>query len=1243
MKPRRSKHRWEDEDHIDDDEPRERRPRSTKHAKRSPGKRRNLLVFLLLAAIVVGLLPMIVAKTSLRNAVLTAAVPTDKLHIVAGSASLGWFSAPSLAQVTVRDAAGDTLFTAESIRIDRTPASLVFNSRDLGIIEILRPAIHVKLRDDGSNVEDALRRAFSDVAADSNQSTPTDSSAPPVEVALQVVEGTVFVEDTTSGGRWRVQTLNLQYDTHGTIGGLGRGQLSGEIEDVAADGAVLAKAGQFALASQPADGNKYQLKLQADAVSLALATPWLNRLVSGMELGGTLSGEGTAIWTPNATAFPSDLTTSGSLSIDRFDAATPTLAGDRIRLARVDLPWRLAAQPGGMAIEDLQLLSDVGQLGVRGTIDSTALANSLSNDRQAVDVLAGHDVELRGSLDLVRLAAMLPHALRIREGTTINSGSIKLAARSQPDDGGQLLTGSLQSTQLAATASGRVVRWDQPINANFALRRKKGILRLDTLKCASDFLQIEASGTPQQLHAAAQFDLNRLAEQLGQFIDVRAVTLAGTGAAQLDWQQSAPDKFTATAAGQLQQLHLALGDGSEWSEPQLAVHATAAGALDSDTLQPNRVETAQIALQGNGDALAAQLTEVVILTDQMAIWPFQVRATGQLAHWLTRVRPWFAPDPWHVDGRCEVTATIRIAGETIDVTSGKFVAADLRANGPGWNINEPQAELTGDARWNGATGELAANRAQFVTSAVAFLAQDVRYRTPQQNSAPLSVGQVTGMAAFRTDLARLATWRAAAQQPPTYRPGGELTGNARFQREADRLSGEITVNGQNLTLAQWNSAQQGTTPGSTVGSAGYKTIWQEPQLAMRSLVAYESASDRVSVDQFQIQSNTLAAAATGHLDKLSTAADIQVNGTLNYDLAQITPLLAPYLGTGIQLSGREQAQFVVAGQLGASGGTPAQYTGAIVNDPYRAGGSTPGSSLQESGRLRHWSRRLEGRLEVPWAGANVYGLPISAGRLAAALDDGMIRVEPLNLDVGEGQLTAAPIVRLDPQPSELTLSRGPLITHVRISTEVSDAMLKYVAPVLAGATRSEGQFSLALEGARVPLGEPKRADSAGQLTVHSVRVAPGPMAQHWVGLAQQIEALVKRRNPGGQTNPSQVTLLSIRDQQVNFRVADGRVHHQNMEFQVGDVTLRSQGSVGFDETVALTLSVPVQDDWIAKEPLLAGFKGQALQIPIGGTLMRPQMDQRAIASITQQLLQGAAQQAIGGELNKALDKLFKPR
>ena len=168
-----------------------------------------------------------------------------------------------------------------------------------------------------------------------------------------------------------------------------------------------------------------------------------------------------------------------------------------------------------------------------------------------------------------------------------------------------------------------------------------------------------------------------------------------------------------------------------------------------------------------------------------------------------------------------------------------------------------------------------------------------------------------------------------------------------------------------------------------------------------------------------------------------------------------------------------------------------------------------------------------------------------------------------------------------------------MLTNVKISPEVSEAMLKYIAPVLAGATQSEGQFSLQLDGARVPLLDTKKTDASGQLTVHSVRVVPGPMAKQWVDLGQQIQSLVKRTDAAAADPSRQVTLLTVQDQQVNFSVADGRVYHQGMEFQIGDLTCHSDGSVGLDETVAITLRMAIPDKWVEGQPLLVGFQGAA--------------------------------------------------
>jgi hypothetical protein len=1198
-------------------------------------------MLLALTAAVLALLPFLVAKTPLRDALFTAALPSDQIRVSIGDASLSWFSGPVLTNVEIRDAAGELLLAAERIMLDRAPGSLLLNWRDLGNIEIVRPTMHLAIRPDGSNWEDIAKQLLADLSANHSAEAEPTTTTKSVAFAVRVVEGTILAEDLARSRKWRVEQVDLQYDARAAKSGIGSGTLAAQIVEVVAPGATPPPPGRIAASLDMDGAGRHQLIWQTENITLALAEPWLRRAIVASEMNGMLSGQGTATWIAGGAAPASDITTFGSLSIDRLDASAPILNGDRFRLQRIEVPWRLASQGDRVRIEDLQLRSEIGNLAARGTLDTVALSRSPTLVGGLTNSAAGHDVELRGSIDLARLATMLPHALHIRTDTTITSGTVEIAGRCQPAaaGSGQSITGSCTTAQLAASNGGRPIRWERPVHANFTLHRQNGAARLDALTCNSDFLQIAANGTPQQFSATASFDLNRLSQQLGQFVDLSNVNLTGTGEARLSWTQAGNDGFAAQANGSLSQLQIAFADGAVWAEPQLQVDGTATGGLDPTSRRPNRVDTAQLKLVAQGDELDARLAGTVDIAGGAPSWPISLKATGGIARWLTRARPWLEPGDWQIDGTSDFAANVSISGTMFEARDTKLMVTDLVATAPGWNIHEPRVELAGDLRWNAAARELTSTNAQAVTSTMSLAVKDVRYRGNDAavvgNAAQLpGVTALVGVAAFRADLARLASWRASTESQREFLPQGAFSGNIRFAQQNGQITGELTARGERLALLQRSrarrdsaarGAQQGATP-------PYETVWQEPELSILGVAAFDSAADRLDFNQLQIQSNTLQASVNGQIQNVSANADATVTGTINYDLAQITPLLRPYVGRGIQLAGREQAHFALAGNLGVSTATPLQAVSFSAQSEIR----NPKSEIA-------WSRRVRAQLELPWSGANLYGLPIGAGRIAAVLGDGAIRIEPLSLAVGEGRLTAAPHVQLDPEPAEITHPAGPVITNVRISPEVSEAMLKYVAPVLAGATQSEGLFSLETAGARIPLDEPRRADSAGKLTVHSVRVVPGPLASQWISLAQQIEAVARRRDAQGLANKPPVTLLAVRDQQVSFRVLDGRVHHESMEFQAGDVTMRSSGSVGFDETISLTLQVPVQDAWIAKEPLLAGFKGQTLQVPITGTLTRPQMDSRAIASLGQQLLQGAAQQAIGGELNKALDKLFKSR
>ena len=109
------------------------------------------------------------------------------------------------------------------------------------------------------------------------------------------------------------------------------------------------------------------------------------------------------------------------------------------------------------------------------------------------------------------------------------------------------------------------------------------------------------------------------------------------------------------------------------------------------------------------------------------------------------------------------------------------------------------------------------------------------------------------------------------------------------------------------------------------------------------------------------------------------------------------------------------------------------------------------------------------------------------------------------------------------------------------------------------------------------------------------------------------------------------------------------MHHEGLTFIVKNVTVRTSGSVGTDETISLVAEIGIRDEWLGNNKALAGLKGQSIQIPMTGTLTRPQPDPRVFANLAQQIggsaLEGLLQDKVGDKLddaiNNGLDKLLK--
>ncbi len=184
--------------------------------------------------------------------------------------------------------------------------------------------------------------------------------------------------------------------------------------------------------------------------------------------------------------------------------------------------------------------------------------------------------------------------------------------------------------------------------------------------------------------------------------------------------------------------------------------------------------------------------------------------------------------------------------------------------------------------------------------------------------------------------------------------------------------------------------------------------------------------------------------------------------------------------------------------------------------------------------------------------------------------------------------------------SEWTIEPVQLLTHAKLEASVAQGVLAYIAPVLAGAARTTGEFSLRLDGARLPVGQPGSGELSGMLQMHEVDIAAGPLvSQLLAALANKIQL------------PDSIRVTD--DSNVMFQLANRRVSHEGLSFGIPvdskRLDIHSAGSVGLeDHSLDLTLTLPIPEQISQERPLLAKFAGSSIGVHIGGKLGEPTVD-----------------------------------
>jgi translocation and assembly module TamB len=1175
---------------------------SSRRKSRPKGKspwRLQLGLAIILLATLVWFAPAIVANTILRQWFLNRALRDLHGSLTCDSARLGWFSPVGANDLELRDADGKTILRATTCVGDKTLLSLLFSPTSPGHFRIEGGQADLVLRDDGSNLEDVLAGYLQP------RETPTARLA----VSVELFEARVNLHDTASRRAWLIEPLNCTLKMHTES----PDTVSFDVRGTMPPGNAPASTweAQATLVETETALTLRDAKIKSEAFPLTACQALVRRLHPGTDLAGQLTAD-LVYRSPGSAPIPTSAASQaqnnaaadklaaqvepnlqGHLTIDQISLAGPWLGTDRFQMQQVSLPCRLLWQDNRLNIEQLDLTCDLGKFSCQGSLDNARTLLTDLQPAQALAALANASGLVTGQLDLARLAQLLPDTLKVRNGTEITSGSVNFNIQASPSAAGRTWQGRLETSRLTATDQGRQISWDKPLSVDLAAHTGAQGPVVDRLKCESDFLELTGSGAPQDFHINSTYDLNRLVAQLGQFVDLDGIRLAGGGTINLNWKQSPEGAFTTDTQLQVNNFELTRPGAMSWVEQQLTVTGNATGLMATDaksSLQSRRIDTAMWTVKSAEDSLSATLTQPVTDASPLTSWPLELKLKGRIARWRSRIEPWFGwPAGWDIDGEADATAAANCSLTVVEIKQSQATFAPLHLWGNGLFVDEPSVRWNGSGHWSAAEHRLDITAATL--TAPSLVAQLNNATLSMTNSAAL---HLAGRVDFQGELAGLQAWTHDPRVASSCRFTGRLQGNAQIDQSAANTAAQVSATIDNLQA----TPAQGQP-------------WQEPQIKITGKGNYDRAKDTLKLDQLELVSAAVRGDIAGEISRMTATRDMQLAGHVDFDWEKLTRWLQPYVGTHVQLAGHESRSFSLTGPMAPVEGGPANAGNVLVAVP-------PTGTFA-------WCQQLSGKADVGWQSANIYGLVFGPTTLKAELSNGVVRLNPLDFPVSNGHLRLSPEVRLSPDPAEISAAPGVILDHIQLTPAMCQQGLKYIAPVLADVTQADGLISMNLEGCRLPLANPSAGDAAGTLTVHAVEIGPGPLLQE---LSQLLGQLPKAQ--------------LAKESAVQYRLVEGRIYHKGLQLDFPGFSIRTYGSVGLDQSLAMMVEMPIPAKWLPNNALRDTLTTRSINLPLIGTLSRPKLDPRAVEQAAGQFLERATEGLFKGEVNQQLDKLFKP-
>lgn len=1182
----------------------------------------------------------------------------------------GWLQSFGLQGLRLIDDRGAELVKVGSVDTELNLFSILLNLRNLGTITVRDAALVVDVQPGTTNIEEAIKPLLK---GNGEPAKGTSSNNTSFQGRIRIANGVLQARDSVDASAWELRVSEADIPMPTAEQPIPPMTLVGVLSELNALPGTATETGQFTIRTEPiAPGLTTAPSTQMPSVRMTVATQglplrWMElvkRRIPELPID-QIQGQATVVADVEYTGSNAMTAFVKTAQLDQLRVAAPTILGPRgAGLEQIRLSGDLSLFQNRLSTTGAKLECDFGTVISKADIaipnPTLAPLPSLTHPW-----LADSEFDIQGVVDLPRLAAVAPDLLKTQDQVVLLAGQATVnLSQSRPNaplpangilppttnnlstlgttSGIPILPSSNYKVQLGglqADMQGRRIAWDQAFSAELDVSGNAQGLPSLRLLCNSEFCQIDGSGDLQDGRLTAQVDLDKMEQRLSEWFVLPLDSLTGSAQAAVAWKLNEANRLAASGSLRTTPMRIVHRNG-RLEEPAWDGELSTVAQLDGTTIL--QLDRLQASLKSDEESLVFQVLEPIAFGNNPAdlsrpAAPMILKLTGELQRWQRRGQLFAGFDPGiQVGGKIALDVQGAIDTKHVELTTADWVSEPFQVTSGETVFQE--SKMIGKFQGRFDSSDLAKLQVdQLIVRADSFAVQ------AQDQANPDASGR-RGQAAFRVDPARMMTsvripassnsnnpnpssptptlLGSNGTQIPSSQPSvnstssnaapmrvtGDITGQMDWSLDASQIQWHLVTQAKDLRavqpIAQRNPNQLVSTG---VNNPSETLLWAEPQAVVTLDGGYRFSDGDLQLPQVLVQTEWLAYGGIAEMKTIGKDTTVRSQGNLTYDAASVAQRLRPYTGGTVAATGQRTQ--------------PLEITW------------TSGPNLK-------WTDALAARSSIGWDSANVVGIDIGGADIPLVVEKGKF-VSQAEFPVSQGVLRWNLDGDLAADPIVIRQSQQRVIENVAITRQMCQGWLKFVAPLLADVTSVQGNLSLDIDRAEIYPTDSIRQTVAGRVMVQGANVGPGPLADQILALVMQIRNL--RRGAGASDGGGQPTSwLTLPEQNIPFAVERGRVTHKDMRIQAGDVLVTTSGSVGLDGSLELIAGIPILKEWVDKTPALQPLAGQMIQIPIRGTVQRPQLDSSGLIQLAQQLATSALAGAAQKQIDKGLNKLLGP-